>query len=71
MTLDTTSPSTIVSLNILKEILKTYPKEMQAVIELERSNKRFEFGGKAQTAIMWRAKLPMYLQDVNDTFHLI
>ena len=71
MIIDSASPSTIVSLNIFKEIKQQYPKSIVATLQYEQSNQQFEFGGKETTFSMGVVTLPIYLQDTDDNFHLV
>ena len=69
--IDTASPSTIVSLNVLQDILKSYPKAIRAALEMERSNKKFEFGGKERSDSLGRVKVPIYIKDTEDNLNLV
>ena len=71
MLVDSGSPSTICSLNTFKTIRASYPAQIRNMLEYDKSNRSFQFGGGVRTVSLGVCKLPIYIMDDTGSFHKI
>ena len=71
MLVDSGSPSTICSLNTFKTIRASYPAQIRKMLQYNKSNRSFQFGGGVRTVSLGVCKLPIYIMDDTSNFHKI